>query len=84
MKWKIYGEVQRPKKRVSSREEGLGSLLESEWTGAESQRGMMQRMRRVTKRQTKDIEKESISILFDATLCINFFFFFFSFSGKDL
>ena len=37
----------------------------------------MQRMRRVTKRQTKDIEKESISILFDATLCINFFFFFF-------
>ena len=67
MKWKMYAEVQRPEKRASSWEEGLSSLPEGEWAGAESQRGMMQRMRRVTTRQTKEIEKESINILFDAT-----------------
>ena len=65
MKWKMYAEVQRPEKRTSFWEEGLSSLLEGEWASAESQRGMMQRMRRVTTRQTKDIEKESINILFD-------------------
>ena len=67
MKWKFYAKVQRPEKRASSWEEGLSSLPEGEWAVAESQRGMMQRMRRVTTRQTKEIEKESINILFDAT-----------------
>ena len=67
MKQKLYAEVQRPEKRASSWEEGLSSLPEGEWAVAESQRGMMQRMRRVTTRQTKEIEKESINILFDAT-----------------
>ena len=67
MKWKMYAEVQRPEKRASSWKEGLSSLPEGEWAGAESQRGMMQRMRRVTTRKTKEIEKESINILFDAT-----------------
>ena len=46
--------------------EGLGSLPEGEWAVAESQRRMTQRMRRITTRQTKEIEKESINILFDA------------------
>ena len=69
MKWKMYAEVQRPKKRASSWEEGLSFLPEGEWTGAESQRqrGMMQRIRGVTTRQTKKIKKESINILFDPT-----------------
>ena len=57
MKWKLYVKVQRPEKRASSWEEGLSSLLEGEWAVAESQRGMMQRMRRVTTRQTKETEK---------------------------
>ena len=34
----------------------------------------MQRMRRVTTRKTKEIEKESINILFDATYSIRKFF----------
>ena len=42
MKWKLYAEVQRPEKRASSWEEGLGSLEEGEWTVAESQREMTQ------------------------------------------
>ena len=66
MKRKLYAVVQRPEKRVSSWEEELSSLPEGEWTVAESQRGMMQRMRRMTTRQTKEIEKERINILFDA------------------
>ena len=66
MKWKFYAKVQRPEKRASSWEEGLSSLPEGEWADAESQRGMMQRIRRVAARQTKEIEKESINILFDA------------------
>ena len=67
MKWKMYAEVQRPEKRASSWEEGLSSLPEGEWADAESQRGMMQRIRSVTTKQTKEIEKESINILFYAT-----------------
>ena len=54
---KMYAEVQRPEKQVSSWEEGLSSLPEGEWAVAESQEGMMQRMRRVTTKQTKEIEK---------------------------
>ena len=41
------------------REESLSSLPEGEWAAAEPQRGMMQRMRRVTARQAKEIEKEN-------------------------
>ena len=67
MKWKLYAKVQRPENQASSWEEGLSSLPEGEWAGAESQRGMMQRMRRVTTQQAKEIEKESINILSDAT-----------------
>ena len=67
MKWKLYAEAQHPEKRASSWEEGLSTLLEGEWAGAESQRGMMQRMRRVTTRKTKEIKKEGINILFDPT-----------------
>ena len=59
--------MQRPDKWASSWEEGLSSLPQGEWAGAESQRRMTQRMRRITTRQTKEIEKESINILFDAT-----------------
>ena len=40
MKWKLYYEVQRPEKRVSSLEEGLSSSPEGEWAVAKSQRGM--------------------------------------------
>ena len=61
----MYAEVQRPEKRASSCEEGLSSLPEGERAVAETQRGMMQRTRRVTTRQVKEIEKESINILFD-------------------
>ena len=71
--------VQRPEKRASSWEEELSSLPEGEWAGAESQREMTQRMRRITTRQTKEIEKESINILFDERIYKNIF----SFSGKD-
>ena len=60
MKWKSYAEVQRPEKRTSFWEEGLNSSQEGEWAGAASQRGMTQRMRRMTTRQRKEIEKESI------------------------
>ena len=67
MKWKLYAEVQRPEKRASSCEEGLNFLPEGEWAGAESQKEMMQKMRRITTRQTKEIEKKSINILFDPT-----------------
>ena len=66
MKWKLYAEVQHPEKQASPGEERLGSLPEGEWTVAESQRGMTQRIRSVTGRQTKEIENESINILFDA------------------
>ena len=72
--------AQRPEKRASSWEEELSSLPEGEWAGAESQRGMTQRMRRITTRQTKEIEKESINILFDELIYKNIFLF----SGKDL
>ena len=67
MKWKLYAEVQRPEKRASSWEEELSSLPEGEWAGAESQKRVMQRIRRMTTRQTKEIEKESINTFFDAT-----------------
>ena len=36
MRWKFYAKVQRPEKRASSWEEGLSSLPEGEWAGAES------------------------------------------------
>ena len=42
MKWKLYDEVQRPDKKISSWKEGLSSSLEGEWAVAESQRGMSQ------------------------------------------
>ena len=58
MKWKMYAEVQRPEKRASFWEEELNSLPEGEWAGADFQRGMLQRMRRVTRRQKKEIRKE--------------------------
>ena len=64
---KLYAEVQRPEKRASSSEEGLSSFPEDEWGIVEPQRGMMQRMRRVTAKQMKEIEKESINILLDPT-----------------
>ena len=67
MRWKMYAEVQRPEKQASSWEEGLSFLQEGEWAGAESQRGMIQRMKRVATRETKEIEKKSINILFDPT-----------------
>ena len=67
MKRKLYAEVQRPEKWVWSREEVLSSLPEVEQVRAESQRGMAQRMRRTNTRKTKEVEKESIKILFDAT-----------------
>ena len=38
-----------------------------EWPAAESQRGMTQRMGRMTAWKTKKLEKESINILFDAS-----------------
>ena len=64
MKWKLYAEEQRREKRTSSWEEGLSSLLEGEWAVAESQRGMTQKMRRITTRKTKGIEKESVNIFY--------------------
>ena len=67
MNWRLYAKVQRPEKWASSWEEGLSSLPESEWAAAESQRGMTQGMRRMTARQKKKIEKESINIMFRAT-----------------
>ena len=42
MKWKLYAEVQRPEKWVSSSEEGLSSLPEGEWAVVEFQRGIAQ------------------------------------------
>ena len=66
MNWKLYAKVQRPKKRASSWEERLSSLPEGEWAVAESQRGMTQGTRRMTARQTKKMEKESIN-MFRAT-----------------
>ena len=67
MKWKFYAKVQRPEKRASSWEEGLSSLPEGKWAAAESQREMTQGTRKMTARQTKKIEKESINIMFRAT-----------------
>ena len=66
IKWKFYSKVQRTEKLASSWEEGWSSLPE----GAESQRGMTQRMRKMTTRQTKEIEKESINIFLEATFNI--------------
>ena len=83
MKRNLYAGVQRPEKRSSSWEEELSSLPEGEWAVAESQRGMKQRMRRVITRQTKEMEKESIRILFDATLCVRKFFYFLVKTCKD-
>ena len=54
--WKHHTTMS-PKKHDSSRVEGLSSLPEREWAVAESQRGMMQRMRRMTTKLTKEIEK---------------------------
>ena len=79
MTWKLYAKVQRPEKGTSSWEEGLSSLSEGEWAGAESQRGMMQRMRRVQTDQgnRKGKYKHFVwSILMYKKV--------FSFSGKDL
>ena len=42
IKWNLHAKLQRPENRASSWEEGLSSLLESEWAVAESQRGMTQ------------------------------------------
>ena len=67
MKWKLYAKMQRPEKRASSWEKGLSSLPECEWAAAESQREMTQGMRRITARQTKKIESESINIMFRST-----------------
>ena len=67
VKWKLYAKVERPEKPASSWEEGLSSLPEGEWAGAESQRGMAQGTRRMTARQTKKIEKEGINIMFRTT-----------------
>ena len=65
--WNYFANVKGPKKRASSWEKGLSSLPEGEWPIPESQRGVMHRMRRTTSRQIKEIEKESINILFDVT-----------------
>ena len=73
-KWTLYPKVQRPKKRASSWEEGLSSLSEGKWAVAATQSGMMQRMKGMTTRQTKEIEKERINILFDAMQCMRKFF----------
>ena len=67
MKWKLYAKLQRPEKRVSFWEKGLSSLPEGEWAAAESQRVKTQETKRMTARQTKKIEKESINIMFCAT-----------------
>ena len=67
MKWKFDAEVQCPEKQASSWAEGLSSLREGGWAGVESQEGLLQRMRRVITRLSKEIEKESINILFNAT-----------------
>ena len=67
MKWKLYAEVQHPEKRIFYWEERLSSLPEGDWAVAKFERGMTQKLRRITTRQTKEIEKESINILFDAT-----------------
>ena len=59
--------VQIAEKRASSVEERLSSLPKGEWAVAESQRGMAQRMRKMTARQPNEIEKKSINIMLDAT-----------------
>ena len=64
---KIVCQGETPWKTTSSWEEGLSSLPEGEWAAAESQRGMTQETKRMTTRQTKKIEKESINIMFRAT-----------------
>ena len=46
----FYAKLQRPEKREFSWEKGLSSLPEDEWAFAECQRGMVQRMRRMTTR----------------------------------
>ena len=35
IKWELYAKMQHPEKWVSSWEEGLSSLAEGEWAGAE-------------------------------------------------
>ena len=78
MKWKMYADVQRPEERASSWEEGLSSLPEGEWAGAESQRGMMKRMRRVTTDKGNRKRKYKHFVWFNLMYKK-----FFSFSGKD-
>ena len=73
MKWKFFAEEQHPEKRnLPERKRWalyrrVSELLLSPKEGSESKRGMTQRMRRMTTRQMKEIEKESINIFFDAT-----------------
>ena len=63
----FYSKLQHPEKQASSWEERLTSLPGGERPVAETQGGMTQRMRRMATKQTKEIEKESINILIDAT-----------------
>ena len=70
-----------PEKHDSSRVESLSSLLEGESAVAKSQRGMTKRMRIITTRQTKEIEKESKKHFVWCNLMYKKVF---SFSGKDL
>ena len=83
IKWDKFANVQRPKKWPSSWEEGLSFLPEGEWAGAKSQRGITQRMRRMTTTQTDEIQKESINIFFDVTYCIRKIFHSLSNTYKD-
>ena len=66
----FYSKLQHPEKQASSWEERLTSLPGGERTVAEPQGGMTQRMRGMATRQKKEIEKESINILTDATYYI--------------
>ena len=66
--------MQCPEKRASSWEEGLSSLPGGEWDGADSQREITQRMRRMTTRQTKKL-KRKLMLIYKKV---------FSFSSKDL
>ena len=68
MRWKFYAKVQRPEKRASSWEEGLSSLPEGEWAGAESpKRDNAENEKNDCKTKKKEKEKESIKIFFDTT-----------------
>ena len=50
--YKIYCK----EKGASIWKEGLSSILEGEWTGGESQRGLTQGIKRMTARQTKEMQ----------------------------